>query len=82
MGLSPRHAVLSDSPDGLNPSTTPAPSPVFGRKRRALCIRRSPVSGVFLLKVRETGWTIAGIHHSLKGESVFRLEVVAKILRS
>jgi len=35
-----------------------------------------------LLKVRETGWTIAGIRHSLKGKSVFRLEIVAKIPRS
>lgn len=34
------------------------------------------------LKVRETGWTIAGIRHYLNGESVFKLEVVAKIPRS
>jgi hypothetical protein len=43
----------------------------------------SPDPGTYVpLKVREPGWTIAGIRHSLEGESVFRLEVVAKIPRS
>jgi hypothetical protein len=43
----------------------------------------SPEPGTYVpLKVRETGWTIAGIRHSLKGESVFRLEVVARIPRT
>ncbi len=34
------------------------------------------------LKVREAGWTIAGIRHYLNGQSVFKLEVTAKIPRS
>jgi hypothetical protein len=34
------------------------------------------------LNVRKAGWTIAGIRHYLNGESMFRLEVIAKIPRS
>jgi hypothetical protein len=35
----------------------------------------------FPLNVREAGWTIAGIRHSLNGDSVFQLKVTAKIPR-
>jgi len=34
------------------------------------------------LNVRQTGWTIAGIRHYLKGDSVFTLQVIARIPRS